>query len=150
MKLEGYTRRLRRQNRWLAAAFLCSLVFMVVVGETAVLDSRTKDRVMQGMQFVFFLWQAIIIWRYVRNRRLLKNPGMLIWQQMQDEDERKQLILGKAGARFALSFCVGLSIAALTASFYNTVVFYTLYAVLLCALALFGALIAYFRRRFGG
>lgn len=149
MKKEAYARRLKLQNRWLIAAFLFTLAFMVVVGETALLDSRTKDDTMKGMQALFFLWQGAIIWRYVRNRRLLADPGMLLWQQMQDGDERRELILGKAGGRFAVALCIVLSVAAIAASFYNAVVFYTLYAVLLFSLALFGALLLVYRRKFG-
>ncbi|MDO4739302.1 MAG: hypothetical protein Q4A66_01405 [Eubacteriales bacterium] len=148
-KQEAYIRSLRRQNALLWVLLALTLVFMVVVGETALTDSRTRDNVMKGMTSVFFLWQGVIVWRIVRNRRLLKNPGMLLWQQIRDGDERRKEILGRAGGRFALVFCALLSVAALTALFYDKVIFYTLYITLLCAVAIFGALLLYYRRKLG-
>lgn len=148
MKMEAYCRSLRRERWLLAAAYLVSLAFMVVVSETALLDSRMLDQTMNRVQRVFFFWQIAIIWRIVRDTRLLRNPGMLKMQILQDGDERRRHIGGMAGRIFSPVFCALLSIAAITASFYDKTVFYTLYAVLLAALLFWGGLILYFRRKF--
>ena len=148
MNMEAYAYSLRRRNILLAAAYLLSLAFMVIVGETALLDSRMLDETMESVQRVFFIWQIVIIWRIIRNARLAKNPGMMKTQILKDGDERRRYIGGMAGRVFAPVFCVLLSIAAIAASFYDKTAFYTLYIVLIAALIFWGALIVYYRRKY--
>ena len=148
MNMEAYAYSLRRRNILLAAAYLLSLACMVIVGETALLDSRMLDETMESVQRVFFIWQIVIIWRIIRNARLAKNPGMMKTQILKDGDERRRYIGGMAGRVFAPVFCVLLSIAAIAASFYDKTAFYTLYIVLIAALIFWGALIVYYRRKY--
>ena len=54
-----------------------------------------------------------MIWRLVRNRRLLREPARLKEHLIQTQDERKGAIWGMAGRKFAPALLIALSAAAL-------------------------------------
>ena len=75
MTQEKAIKRLKLENALLYGLLALSLVYLVVVGENAVLDSRTLTQTAINVQKVFFLWQIYMIWRLVRNRRLLRESS---------------------------------------------------------------------------
>ncbi len=152
MNADLYRARLRRQNGWLWALLALSVAYMVSISEvlprfTDVLDSRTWTQDMLSMQKVLFIWQGYAIWRIVHNRRLMRDALRLRDEMVRAEDERTAAIKGMAGRRFAFIACALLSAAAITATFIDVKVFYTLYLTLLGALALWGILYLYYRRK---
>lgn len=152
MNADLYRAQLRRQNGWLWALLALSVAYMVSISEvlprfTDVLDSRTWTQDMLSMQKVLFIWQGYAIWRIVHNRRLMRDALRLRDEMVRAEDERTAAIKGMAGRRFAFIACALLSAAAITATFIDVKVFYTLYLTLLGALALWGILYLYYRRK---
>lgn len=147
MTQEKAIKRLKLENALLYGLLALSLVYLVVVGENAVLDSRTLTQTALNVQKVFFLWQIYMIWRLARNRRLLREPARLKEHLIQTQDERKGAIWGMAGRKFAPALLIALSAAAVTSSFFDLTVFYTLYYTLLTALALWGGLLLYYRKK---
>lgn len=147
MTQEKAIRRLKRENALLYGLLALSLAYLIAVGETAILDSRTLTQTALNVQRVFFLWQVYIIWRLVRNKKLLREPERLRAHCIQAQDERRVAIFGMAGRKFAPAMLLGLSLAAVTVSFYNLTAFYTLYYTLLAALALWGGLLLYYRKK---
>ena len=57
MTQEKAIKRLKLENALLYGLLALSLVYLVVVGENAVLDSRTLTQTAINVQKVFFLWQ---------------------------------------------------------------------------------------------
>lgn len=151
-KAADYRARLRRQNGILWVLLALSVVYILLMSEflprvIEVLDSRTWTQDMLSMQKVLFIWQGYAIWRIVHNRNLIRDALRMRDDMVKSEDERIAAIKGMAGRRLAFILCVLLSIAAITATFIDVVIFYTLYVTLLCALALWGILYLYYRRK---
>lgn len=137
---EKYARALRRQNALMYALLCLSVAYMVAVGELGRLDSRTWTQTALNVQKVFFVWQGYMIWRIARNRRLLCDAARLREHMVRTRDERLVAIAAMAGRRFIPAYMIVMSMAAVTATFFDMTVFYTLYGVLLCSLALWGGL----------
>lgn len=85
-----------------------------------------------------------MIWRIVRNRRLLREPGEMKQYMVEKNDERRAAICGQAGRSFATIFMAAMSIASAVATMYNMTVFYTLYFTML---ALWGALYLWYSKK---
>lgn len=147
-----YRAKLRRQNGFLWALLALSVAYILLVGEFLprvmdVMDSRDWTQDMLSMQKVLFIWQGYAIWRIAHNRGLMRDALRLRDEMVKSDDERMAAIKGMAGRRFAFLSCALLSVAAITATFIDAVMFYTLYAALLCALALWLLTYLYYRRK---
>ena len=85
-----------------------------------------------------------MIWRIVRNRRLLREPGEMKQYMVEKNDERRAAICGQASRRFATIFMAAMSIASAVATMHNMTVFYTLYFTML---ALWGVLYLWYSKK---
>ena len=75
MVVRDYAKSLKRQNVVLGIVLVLSVALIIFLGETGWLDSRDWTRAAEGTQKLLFVWQGWMIWRIVRNRRLLREPG---------------------------------------------------------------------------
>ena len=132
MVVRDYAKSLKRQNVVLGIVLVLSVALIIFLGETGWLDSRDWTRAAEGTQKLLFVWQGWMIWRIVRNRRLLREPG-----------EMKQYMVEKN----ATIFMAAMSIASAIATMYNMTVFYTLYFTMLAALALWGTLYLWYSKK---
>ncbi|MGN1069561.1 MAG: hypothetical protein ACI4P5_04045 [Candidatus Fimadaptatus sp.] len=142
-----YAASLRRQNIVMYILLALSVALIVFLGEYGRLDSRDWTRTAEAAQKLLFVWQGYMIWRIARNRRLLREPLELKAHMVKARDERRAAICGQTGRRFCQVFMVAMSVAAAIATMYDMTVFNTLYATLLAALALWGALYIWYGRR---
>ena len=55
----------------LGIVLVLSVALIIFLGETGWLDSRDWTRAAEGTQKLLFVWHGWMIWRIVRNRRLL-------------------------------------------------------------------------------
>ena len=136
MVVREYAKSLKRQNVVLGIVLVLSVALIVFLGETDWLDSRDWTRAAEGTQKLLFVWQGWMIWRIVRNRRLLREPG-----------EMKQYMVEKNDERRAAIFMAAMSIASAIATMYNMTVFYTLYFTMLAALMLWGTLYLWYSKK---
>lgn len=147
MVVREYAKSLKRQNVVLGIVLVLSVALIVFLGETDWLDSRDWTRAAAGTQKLLFVWQGWMIWRIVRNRRLLREPGEMKQYMVEKNDERRAAICGQAGRRFATIFMAAMSIASAIATMYNMTVFYTLYFTMLAALMLWGTLYLWYSKK---
>lgn len=147
MVVRDHAKSLKRQNVVLGIVLVLSVALIIFLGETGWLDSRDWTRAAEGTQKLLFVWQGWMIWRIVRNRRLLREPGEMKQYMVEKNDERRAAICGQAGRRFVTIFMAAMSIASAIATMYNMTVFYTLYFTMLAALALWGTLYLWYSKK---
>ena len=99
MVVRDYAKSLKRQNVVLGMALVLSVALIIFLGETGWLDSRDWTRAAEGTQKLLFVWQGWMIWRIVRNRRLLREPGEMKQYMVEKNDERRAAICGQAPLR---------------------------------------------------
>ena len=109
MTASEYAKSLKRQNVVLGIVLVLSVALIIFLGETGWLDSRDWTRAAEGTQKLLFVWQGWMIWRIVRNRRLLREPGEMKQYMVEKNDERRAAICGQAGRRFATIFMAAMS-----------------------------------------
>ena len=134
MTARDYAKSLKRQNVVLGIVLVLSVALIIFLGETGWLDSRDWTRAAEGAQKLLFVWQGWMIWRIVRNRRLLREPGEMKQYMVEKNDER----------RAATIFMAAMSIASAIATMYSMTVFYTLYFTML---ALWGVLYFWYSKK---
>ena len=138
-----YYDRIRRRNRALVCLLIFMFVYMIVIGELGLGDSRIMSPLADDVsRIIFFGGMIWIVWKIVRNRKLLNNTGLLKEQFISETDERKQYLHDKSGGVVWDILFVVLLFFTLTASLVNMPAFYTAYAILVCAAIL--KLSAYF------
>ena len=89
MVVRDYAKSLKRQNVVLGIVLVLSVALIIFLGETGWLDSRDWTRAAEGTQKLLFVWQGWMIWRIVRNRRLLREPDEMKQYMVEKNDERR-------------------------------------------------------------
>lgn len=122
----------RIRGQW--AVFFLMLVYMIVIGETGGGDSRIMTPLAAGFSRVaFFGGMLYIIYRLIRNKKLLKDQKLLKEKFLAEKDERRRYLHDKSGGIVWDILFVLLLCAALTASLYDMAAFYAVYGILLMA-----------------
>lgn len=143
IKRLSFSDRLRWRNRGLALLLIFMIAYMIFIGEIGWGDSRIMSRLAEDMSRIIYFGGLIwIIWKIVRNNRILKS-SMLLKEHLEAEmDERNQYIYDKSGGLMWDILFVILLFSTFTTSLINMPAFYTSYAILICAVIL--KLILYF------
>lgn len=122
----SYSQKVKWRTRGLWLVLFAMLVYMVVIGETGGGDSRVMDRLASTFsRVVFFGGLFYVIFRIVRNKKLLKNRMLLKEQMRQELDERNQYLHDKSGGVVLDILLVWTLFVSLTASLYHMAAFYT-------------------------
>lgn len=96
--MKGYADRIKRRVRFLWAAFAAMLVYMVVVGELGLGDSRYQTHLAEAIsRIIFFGGMIWILYKIRCNHKLLKNSLALKQEAVREMDERRQWVYDKSG-----------------------------------------------------
>ena len=133
----SYSEKIRWRNRLLYLLLLVMLVYMIVIGELHLGDSR----IMSGMaetvsRIIFFGGMIWVVRKIICNKRLLKEPVLLREQMTVERDERNQYLHDKSGGLVWDILFVCLLSVTLTASLTNMAAFYTSFVLLCVAILL--------------
>ena len=143
-----YTQRIRRRIRalWLLLALM--LAYMVLVGEIGLGDSRVMSTLADDVsRTIFFGGMGWVIYRIVRNKRLLQDKYALQQSMLHETDERNRSIYEKSGGIVWDVLFFALLFTTLTTSLVNMPAFYTSFALLCTALAAKAAAWWYYSNR---
>ena len=127
----------RRRIRGLYLLLFLMLVYMVVVGELSLGDSRMMTDLAETIsRIIFFGGMIWVIHKIVRNKRLLKDARSLKDELIRERDERNQYLHDKSGGIVWDILFICLLFATLTASLTNMPAFYTAFSLLCIAFLL--------------
>ncbi len=144
----SYTQQIRWRIRGLWLLLVLMLVYMVVIGEMGLGDSRVMDPLAETFsRLLFFGGLGWVIWRLIWNKRLLQDRQKLVQQHMREQDEHQRFLHDKSGGTVWDILFVCLWFLTMTASMINMPVFHAFFAVLCIAVAL--KLGAYLFYRYG-
>lgn len=133
----SYTAQIRWRIRGLWLLLLLMLVYMVVVGELGLGDSRMMTPLAKtASRVLFFGGIGWVVWRLVHNKRLLRDAQLLREQRLREQDERNRYLYDKSGGIVWDVLFVLLWFCTLTLSLIHMPMFYILFALLCCAVAL--------------
>lgn len=136
-KKYSYSDRIRWRIRGLWLLLVLMLVYMVVIGELGLGDSRIMDRLAQiTSRLLFFGGIGWVVWRLLRNKRLLEDRQLLRQEQLRERDEGSRYLHDKSGGIVWDALFVCLWFLTMTASMIHMPVFHALFGVLCLAVAL--------------
>ena len=94
----SFSDKIRWRNRALGCLLVLMLIYMVIIGEMGLGDSRVMTTLADNVsRIIFFGGMIWVIYKIIRNRKLLKDR-QLLKEQMQDEfDERNRYLPDKSG-----------------------------------------------------
>lgn len=145
---QPFSKRIAWRNRYLWALLVLMLVYMVIIGELGLGDSREMNRLAEIIsRVIFFGGMLWVISKIVRNGRMLADKRQMKEQLLWEQDERNRRLHEKTGGLVWDAMLVCLLFATLTASLTNMAAFHTALALLAAALALkLGAYLHYRHR----
>ena len=135
-KLSFYER-IQWRIRLLWGLLIAMLVYMVVVGEMGLGDSRVITHFADTCgTLMFFGTLGWLIWRIRYNRQLLGNPWLLKQKHLDETDERNRYLHDKSGGIVWDILFVCLFFVTMTASLWNMAAFYATFTVFVIAVLL--------------
>ena len=132
----SYSEKIRWRNRLLYLLLLVMLVYMIVIGELHLGDSRIMSGMAETVSRIFFGGMIWVVRKIICNKRLLKEPVLLREQMTVERDERNQYLHDKSGGLVWDILFVCLLFVTLTASLTNMAAFYTSFVLLCMAILL--------------
>lgn len=142
----SYSARIVRRNRILTAVLILMLIYMVVVGELGLGDSRMMSHLAEIVsRVIFFGGMIFVCWKIYYNKWLLKNRAMLKEQQQQENDEMRQQLYEKSGGVVWDAVLICQLFITLTASLMNMAAFYSAMFTLAVLLLAKGCRLLYLR-----
>ena len=133
--------RWRIRALWLLLFFM--LVYMVVIGEMHLGDSRIMTTLADDVsRIIFFGGMIWVIYKIIRSKKLLKNQYLLKREMKNELDERNRYLHDKSGGIVWDIMFVSLLFVTLTTSLTNMPAFYTSFTLLCVAVIL--KLVTYF------
>lgn len=143
-----FSKRIVWRNRCLWVLLVLMLVYMVVIGELGLGDSREMNRLAEIVsRVIFFGGMLWVISKIVRNRRMLADKRQMKEQLLWEQDERNRRLHEKTGGLVWDAMLVCLLFATLTASLTDMAAFHTALSLLAAALALKLGAYLYYRYR---
>lgn len=131
------TNKTKWKIRMLWGVFIAMLLYMVLIGEWGLGDSRIMTQLAKNTsRAIFFGSMAWVIYRIWYNKKLLKDHALLVEQHLEHQDERRQYLHDKSGGLMVDIFLVLLLFITCTAALVNMPAFYISLAILLLAIAL--------------
>lgn len=133
----SFSDKIRWRIRALWMLLVLMLVYMVVIGEMNLGDSRVMTTLADDVsRTIFFGGMIWVIYRIVQNKKLLNNQWLLK-QKLKDElDERNQYLHDKSGGIVWDIMFICLLFVTLTTSLTNMPAFYASFAILCVAVIL--------------
>ena len=123
--------------RGLWCLFAGMIVYMIVIGELGLGDSRIMTSLAETVsRIIFFGGMGWVFWKIRKNNKLLENPWKLKEQAMLEQDERNRWLYDKSGGIVWDVMFVCLLFATLTTSLMNMSAFYVSLALLCIAVVL--------------
>jgi len=139
----SFSDKVRWRIRALWLLLMLMLAYMVVIGELHLGDSRIMSSLANDVSRIIFFGGIIwVVYKIVRNKKLLKSPWQLKQQMNEEFDERNRFLHDKSGGIVWDVLFVCMLFITLTTSLTNMPAFYTAYAILCIAIILKAA--AYF------
>lgn len=149
--MKGYADRLKRRVWVLWAAFAVMLVYMVVVGELGLGDSRYQTHLAEAVsRIIFFGGMIWILYKIRYNHKLLKNSLALKQEAVREMDERRQWLYDKSGGIVFDILLYILLIFTCTAALSNMDAFGLSAAILGLAILVKGCVYIYYDRFYRG
>ena len=127
----SFSDKIRWRIRALGVLLILMLIYMVVIGEMNLGDSRIMTTLANDVsRTIFFGGMLWIIYKIIQNKKLLKNQLLLKQKHMDELDERNQYLHDKSGGIVWDIMFVCLLFITLTTSLINMPAFYTSFFVL--------------------
>lgn len=97
-KNKSFTNKVKFRITMLWIVLILMLIYMVVVGELGLGDSRYMTQLASAVSnIIFFGGMIYVISKLIRNKKLLKNKALLVEEAMENLDERNQFLYDKSG-----------------------------------------------------
>lgn len=132
----SFSERVQWRIRGLWGLLVLMVVYMVVIGELGLGDSRVMTWFAETFSSITFfggmVWVSRKIWK---NKQLLRNPWKLKEKAIEEKDERNRYLHDKSGGIVWDILFVCLLFVSVTAALINMAVFYTAFALLCAAMA---------------
>lgn len=136
-KKRTFSQKIRLRIVGLWCLFFAMLCYMVIVGELGWGDSRYITQFADTVgTLILFGGLGWVVYKIVKNKKLLKSSGMMKDKMLEEMDERNQYLHDKSGGIVWDMLFVLLLFVTLTASLINMPAFYTSFALLAAAVAL--------------
>lgn len=133
----SFSEKIKWRNRALGALLVLMLLYMVLVGELGLGDSRMMSTLADDVsRLIFFGGMIWIVYKIILNRKLLKNRQMLKDKLKNEQDERRCYLHDKSGGMVWDILFVCLLFITLTTSLINMPAFYTALVILLLSIVL--------------
>ena len=138
-----YSDKIRWRIRTLWFLLFFMLVYMVVIGEMNLGDSRIMTTLADDVsRIIFFGGMIWVIYKIIRSKKLLNNQYLLKLEMKNELDERNRYLHDKSGGIVWDIMFVSLLFVTLTTSLTNMPAFYTSFTLLCVAVIL--KLVTYF------
>ncbi len=130
----SYSEKLKRRNVWLWLLLGLMLVYMVLVGELGLGDSRMMSPLAESVSRIIFFGGMIWVGcKIARNKRILRDTQLLRASMEQELDERNRFLYEKSGGVVWDIVFAALLFVVLTTSLTNMPAFYTALSLLVVA-----------------
>lgn len=144
----SYSKRIKVRNMILTAVLVMMMIYMVVIGELHLGDSRMMTRLAEiSSRVIFFGGMIYVVYRIRRNRKLLNNRLLLREEMYKEKDEMNQRMHEKTGGVVWDSVFICQLFITLTSSFVNMPAFYSAFTTLFILIVLKSFACLYFSKR---
>lgn len=136
-KNRSFTDKVKSRIRILWGILILMLIYMVVVGELGLGDSRFMTQLAETVsRIIFFGGLLYVIILIIHNKKLLNNRVLLLEQERNKLDERQQFLHDKSGGIIVDILLLLLLFVTCTTALCNMPAFYTALSILLITIAL--------------
>lgn len=144
----SFSEKIKWRNRALGCLLVLMLIYMVVVGEMDLGDSRMMTPLAQRVSRIIVFGGMIWVgWKMHQNRKLLADRVRLLEQMMHEQDERNRYLHDKSGGVVWDVLFVCMLFVTLTASLVDMPAFYTALTLLALAVLLKITAYSFYKRR---
>ena len=143
----SFSEKIIRRNWILRFVLLLMFVYMVVVGELGLGDSRYMSRMAADVsRLIFFGGMIWVIRKIILNKKLLSNKDLLKEKMQQETDEWNQRLYEKSGGIVWDIVLISQLFITLTTSLMNMPAFYASFSTLMVLVATKAVIFFYFKR----
>ena len=145
----SFTAKIRTRIRVLWGIFVLMLIYMIIIGELKLGDSRIMTTLSVNVsKFILFGGIGYVIYRIVHNKKLLQYRSLLLEQQKQETDERVQFLYDKTGGIVVDILLVILLFVTCTAAFSNMTAFNISLGILVTTVSLKTGSYIFYNRKY--
>lgn len=130
-KEKTYTQKIIFRTRLYWILLILLLIYMVMIGEMGLGDSRMMTPLAKKMSKIIFFCSVIyVIYQIIYHKKLIKNRQSLVEQKRIETEERTQFLYDKSGGIVVnILLCILLFVTC-TAALSNMVAFYVSFGIL--------------------